>query len=145
VAPWFVREGGARWVELRRAALELLQRGRDLKDIAGLVGPDALQDADRMTLESARVVQELVLGQSAYEPNDANSTVGKTYQLASLALALHERGLRTMETGVRFEQLELGTARRSLAAFRAAPATEAEARLREAELAIERLAGEGIR
>ena len=145
VAPWFAREGGARWVELRRSTLELLQRGRELKDIAGLVGPDALQDADRLALESARVVQELVLAQSAYEPNDACSDVGKTFRLASLALALHERGLRAMEQGVRFEQLELGTARRSLAAFRAAPAGDAEARFHQAGLAIERLAGEGIR
>jgi V/A-type H+-transporting ATPase subunit A len=145
VAPWFAREGGARWVELRRATLELLQRGRELKDIAGLVGPDALQDADRLALESARVVQELVLGQSAYDPNDACSEVTKTYRLANLALGLHERGLRAMEQGVRFDQLELGIARRSLAAFRAAPAAEAESRFRNAELAIERLAGEGVR
>jgi V/A-type H+-transporting ATPase subunit A len=135
VAPWFVQESGAGWVELRRDTLELLQRGRELKDIAGLVGPDALQDTDRLTLESARNIQELVLGQSAYDPNDAFSTVEKTFRLASLAIAVHRRGLAAMEGGARFDQLEIGAARRALAAFRAAPPDQAGARLREAEQA----------
>ncbi|HEX6106362.1 MAG TPA: V-type ATP synthase subunit A [Gemmatimonadales bacterium] len=141
IAPWFAGEGGADWVQLRREALELLQRGRELKDIAGLVGPEALQDSDRLTLESARQIQELVLGQSAYDPNDASSPVSKTYRLASLALALHRAGLAALERQIRFEQLELGAARRSVAAFRAAPAAEADARHREAEQAIARVAG----
>ena len=142
VSPWLAREGGERWVELRRETLELLQRGRELKDIAGLVGPDALQDADRLTLESARILQELVLGQSAYDPNDAFSGLTKTYQLASLAVALHRRGLEAIAAGTRFDQLALGPARRALAAVRAAATSEAAARVREAELSIERLAGE---
>jgi V/A-type H+-transporting ATPase subunit A len=141
VSPWLAREGGAGWVELRRAGLELLQRGRELRDIAGLVGPDALQDADRMALESARVLQELVLGQSAYDDNDASSPLTKTYQLASLALALHHRGLEAIAAGTRFELLELGPARRALAAVRAAAPTEAAARATEAAGAIERIAG----
>jgi V/A-type H+-transporting ATPase subunit A len=145
VAPWFVREGGAGWVELRRDMLELLQRGRELKDIAGLVGPEALQDADRLTLESARNIQELVLGQSAYDPNDAASPVEKTFRLASLALGLHRRGLAAVAGGTRFDQLELGGARRAMAAFRAAPPGQAEARLHEAEQILEAISGKGNR
>ena len=142
VAPWFAREGGADWLELRRAVLELLQRGREIKDIAGLVGPDALQDSDRVILESARMVQELVLGQSAYDPNDAFSPLNKTYRMASLAVALHRRALRSLEQGGRFEQLELGPARRALSALRGAAPNELEARIAEAEAAVARV-GEG--
>jgi V/A-type H+-transporting ATPase subunit A len=145
VAPWFVREGGAGWVELRRDMLELLQRGRELKDIAGLVGPEALQDADRLTLESARNIQELVLGQSAYDPNDAASPVEKTFRLASLALGLHRRGLAALAGGTRFDQLEIGGVRRAMAAFRAAPPGQAEARLHEAEQILEAISGKGNR
>jgi V/A-type H+-transporting ATPase subunit A len=142
VAPWFAREGGADWLDLRRAVLELLQRGREIRDIAGLVGPDALQDSDRLVLESARMVQELVLGQSAYEPNDAFSPVAKTYRMASLAVALHRRALRVLEQGGRFEQLDLGLARRALSALRSAAPNELEARVAQAEAAI-RGVGEG--
>ncbi|HWB43467.1 MAG TPA: V-type ATP synthase subunit A [Gemmatimonadales bacterium] len=145
VAPWFVREGGPAWMDLRRETLELLQRGRELKDIAGLVGPEALQDADRLTLESARNIQELLLGQSAYDPNDAVSTVDKTYRLASLAVAVHRRGMEALQAGTRFDQLEIGGARRALAAFRAASPDEAQARLAEAERAVAAVAGEVAR
>jgi len=145
VAPWFVREGGTGWVELRRDTLELLQRGRELKDIAGLVGPDALQDADRLALESARNIQELVLGQSAYDPNDAASPVEKTFRLASLALGLHRRGLAALARGDRFDQLEIGAARRAIANFRGADPEHAETRLREAERVLEKISGGGNR
>jgi V/A-type H+-transporting ATPase subunit A len=141
VAPWFDREAGAGWVALRRGTLELLQRGRELRDIASLVGPDALQDADRLTLESAKNLQELVLGQSAYDPNDAVSPVGKTHRLASLAMALHANGLAALQAGGRFDQLELGGARRALAAYRSASPEDAPELLREAERAVTRLAG----
>jgi V/A-type H+-transporting ATPase subunit A len=136
VASWFDREAGAQWSELRGRALELLQRGRELRDIAGLVGPDALQDADRLTLESARNLQELVLGQSAYDPNDAVSPVPKTFRLTSLAMGLHARGLDAIQAGVPFDRLELGPVRRALAAFRSAAPEDAAARQREAEEAV---------
>ena len=126
-------------------ALELLQRGRELKDIAGLVGPDALQDADRMALESARILQELVLGQSAYDDNDASSPVTKTYQLASLALALHRRGLdgdrrRYAIRAARARPRAAGAGRRSRRDTRRGGRAS-----READRAIERIAGETVR
>ena len=136
VAAWFDREAGAGWTALRRDVLELLQRGRELRDIAGLVGPDALQDADRLTLDSARNLQELVLGQSAYDPNDAVSPVRKTHRLAGLVMELHARGLAAIQAGVRHEQLEIGAVRRAIAAFRAASPADAPARLQEAEQAV---------
>jgi V/A-type H+-transporting ATPase subunit A len=121
--------------------LELLQRGREIKEIAGLVGPEALQDADRLVLESARLVQEQVLGQSAYDPNDAFSPLSKTYRMASLAVALHVRALGALEQGGRFEQLDLGAARRALSAVRTAPLEELAARIADAEEAIRRVGG----
>ena len=139
VAPWFDQHVGAGWSGLRRDALDLLQRGRELRDIAGLVGPDALQDADRLTLESARDLQELVLGQSAYDPNDALSPPGKTHHLARLALASHARGLASIQGGARFDELEIGGLRRAMAAFRSADPEDAPARLRDVEAAVARL------
>ena len=143
VAPWFAAAGGPDWPRLRQETLELLRRGRELHEIAGLIGPDALQDADRHTLESARIVQELVLGQSAYDPNDASSSLRKTYRLVELALALYRRTLAAAERGVRVEQSELGPVRRALAAVREAPDREVDLRGAEAERLIQDLAGGG--
>jgi vacuolar-type H+-ATPase catalytic subunit A/Vma1 len=92
-------------------------------------------------LESARLVQEQVLGQSAYDPNDAFSPLSKTYRMASLAVALHARALGALEQGGRFEQLDLGAARRALSAVRTAPLEEIAARIADAEEAIRRVGG----
>jgi vacuolar-type H+-ATPase catalytic subunit A/Vma1 len=88
------------------------------------------------------MIQELVLGQSAYDPHDAFSPVTKTYRMASLALAFHHQSLRMLQQGARFEQLELGPARRALAALRAAAPDEFATRVAEAEAVASR-ASEG--
>ncbi|MGH7541603.1 MAG: V-type ATP synthase subunit A, partial [Gemmatimonadota bacterium] len=50
-APWFIEQGGADWPDVRRALSELLQREGELREIAGLVGLDALDDHDRVLLD----------------------------------------------------------------------------------------------
>ena len=91
---------------------------RELREIAGLVGPEALQDRDRLLLESARMVRELVLGQSAYDPNDAFSPLSKTYRLASArASRSHRRAAADRSSRADgSNQLDLGPARRALSA-----------------------------
>jgi V/A-type H+-transporting ATPase subunit A len=145
VAPWFEGAGGAGWAELRRETLELLQRGRELHEIAMLVGPDTLQDADRLVLEMARLVREAVLAQSAYDPNDARSSVLKTWRLAALARDLHRAAGAALQSGATFEHLDLAPARRALRALRPAAEVELEPRAAEALAAIRALAPVGVR
>jgi V/A-type H+-transporting ATPase subunit A len=136
---WFAEHGGPDWPALRRDTLELLQKERELREIAGLIGPEALQDKDRLLLEAARLVRETVLGQSAFDPNDALSTVEKTYRLAQLAREAHRAGLAALDRGALFEHLDLSTVRRALAALRRAAPEEFGARVVEAEQAVSRL------
>jgi V/A-type H+-transporting ATPase subunit A len=140
---WFARSVGSDWPVIRRDTLELMQRERELREIAGLVGPEALQDRDRLLLEAARVVRETVLGQSAYDPNDAYSPVEKTYQLAALAHALYRAGLQALDSGTPIERIDLGPARRALAATRRAAPAEFAARAAEAAVAVAALGGGG--
>jgi V/A-type H+-transporting ATPase subunit A len=142
-APWFAEHGGREWPELRRETLELLQRERELREIAGLIGPEALQDKDRLLLESARLVRETVLAQSAFDPNDAVSPVGKTYQLALLARAAYRAGLAALDRGATFERLNLGPVRRALSAIRWGPPAELESLVAEAERAVQALSSGG--
>jgi V/A-type H+-transporting ATPase subunit A len=143
VTPWFVRETGPAWPAHRRALLELLQRGEELREIAGLVGAEALQDADRLVLDTARVVRELVLGQSAFDPNDAMSAAAKTHALAGYALDMHRRALVALERGVPLAAIELGPLRRALAAFRGAAPAEAAGRARALEALLDALDRKG--
>jgi V/A-type H+/Na+-transporting ATPase subunit A len=142
-ADWFRAEAGVDWPELRRELLELLQQGRDLREIATLVGPESLQDGDRLTLEVARTVREVILGQSAYDPNDAWSSVRKTYRLAVLARELYRAGQAAIQAGVAFDLLNLGSARRALTAVRNANETEYEAAAAKAGAALVALARTG--
>lgn len=144
--PWFEQEAGAGWGEARRRLLELLQRGRELKEIAALVGPDALQDEDRLILDSARLLRELVLAQSAYSPTDASSPVGKTLALARLALALHDAARTALGAGRVFERLDFAPARRALSALREAGADAWPAAVPGVEAAVALMArGEAVR
>ncbi|HEY6808757.1 MAG TPA: V-type ATP synthase subunit A [Gemmatimonadales bacterium] len=136
IAPWFAEHAGADWGAIRDATVELLQRERELQDIAGLVGPEALQDKDRLLLDVARVVRETVLGQSAYDPHDAYSPIEKTYRLAALAHALYRAGLGALASGTAIERIDLASVRRALAAARRAAPAEFGARAAEAGAAV---------
>ncbi len=142
-AEWFEAEAGVGWSELRRELLELLERGRELREIATLVGPESLQDGDRLTLEVARTVREVILGQSAYDPNDAWSPVRKTYRLAMLAREFYRAGQAAIQSGVPFDLLDLGAARRALAAVRNASESEYERMAADAAAALTVLARSG--
>jgi V/A-type H+-transporting ATPase subunit A len=142
-APWFAEHAGPEWPALRRDTLELLQRERELKEIAGLIGPEALQDRDRLLLEAARMVRETVLGQSAFDPNDALSPVEKTYRLALLARAAYQAGLAALDKGALFDRLNLAPVRRALAAIRWSPPADLESRVAEAERTVQQVATSG--
>ena len=142
-SPWFAEHAGPEWPELRRDTLELLQRERELREIAGLIGPEALQDRDRLLLEAARLVRETVLAQSAFDPNDALSPVAKTYRLALLARAAYQAGLAALDRGAVFERLNLTPVRRALAAVRWSAPADLDSRVAEAQRAVEQMSAAG--
>ncbi|HMN10192.1 MAG TPA: V-type ATP synthase subunit A [Gemmatimonadaceae bacterium] len=114
----FAEAGGSDWDALRAEMVALLQRERELRDIASLVGPDALEDADRLAMDVAALVREVILRQNAFHPNDAVSSVARTYALASVAVALHRAATDALADGVPLARLDLVAPRRALAALR---------------------------
>ncbi len=115
---WFAEHVGPDWPSLRATMLALLERERELREIVDLVGPDALQDRDRLTLEAAGIARECVLAQHGYDPADAHSPIAKTHRLAGLALGLYAAGLAALERGVPYDGLDLSAARRELVQLR---------------------------
>jgi V/A-type H+-transporting ATPase subunit A len=118
-----------RWSTVRARVMDLLQRDAELREVASVVGPEALEDKDRWLLASALAVREFVLGQSAFDPNDAFSPPDKTFALADASLRLFDDGLAALGRGLTFADLPLDAARRALASLRDAPASGREARL----------------
>ncbi len=110
-----------RWSATRARVLDLLQRDAELREVASVVGPEALEDKDRLLLAAAATVREFVLGQSAFDERDAFSPPAKTFALAAAALQVLDDGQAALARGTAFSELPLAEARRALAALRDAP------------------------
>jgi len=70
-----------------------------LSQIVKLVGPDALPDEQRLTLETARLLREGFLQQNAMDDIDAYSTVQKQMRMLDLILYFHGRAQRIINKG----------------------------------------------
>ncbi len=135
LAPWFAGAASGDWESLRKATLAMLAREAELREIAGLVGAEALQESDRLALATGALVREHLLGQSAYEPNDATSSLAKTAALARLLVALQGAAETALERGATVDALPLAACGEAFAALCATP----EAELPAAVAACERL------
>jgi V/A-type H+-transporting ATPase subunit A len=124
---WFREHIGPEWGESRGRILDLLQRDGELREVAGLLGADALQDSDRAVLEIARIVREHLLGQNAFDANDAFSPLAKTALMARLLVAALDATEAALARGVGADELDLRGMRHAFAALRRAPADELDA------------------
>jgi V/A-type H+-transporting ATPase subunit A len=139
---WFGKEGGADWPELRTETIRLLQRDRELREIAGLVGVEALEDEDRLVLEGARIAREFLIGQNAFHPHDAFSSVSKTYHLARLLWHLMSSGESALRQGISFDKLDLAAVRVAFGAVKTASPETLDQRIEEAERIISEMGSE---
>ncbi len=143
---WFEREGGHGYGALRDEAMKLLQKEREIAEVAELVGTESLQDAERLVLETARLLREGFLRQSAYDPADASCPPHKAFQMLKAFLEWHRSASGAVANGVPLQSvLDTGTGTK-LVRLGLTPAAEmgaAAAALRaEIDGAIERLEAE---
>jgi len=87
VTEWWHTQTQMPWRELRAKAMQILNEEGHLDQIVKLVGPDALPDEQRVTLETARLLREAFLQQNAMDEIDTYSTPIK--QIKMLDLILH--------------------------------------------------------
>ena len=99
VADWWREKVGKDWLAMRNRAMELLSEENRLSQIVKLVGPDALPYAERMVLETSRLIREGILQQNATDPVDAFSPVEKQIRMLELVLYFHERGMNIIKRG----------------------------------------------
>ena len=97
---WFNREVGEEWIALREEAMRLLQKERELQEIVQLVGLDAVQDQERILIESARLIREGFLRQSAFHEVDASCPPAKALWMLRLLLHYSRRAAAALGDGV---------------------------------------------
>jgi V/A-type H+-transporting ATPase subunit A len=102
---WFERELGADWITLREDAMRLLQKERELQEIVQLVGLDAVQDQERVVIESARLIREGFLRQSAFHDVDASCPPPKTRWMLRLLLHFSKCCTHALARGATLETI----------------------------------------
>jgi V/A-type H+-transporting ATPase subunit A len=86
ISKWWGDEIGKDWLKLRNNAMALLQKESELQEIVKLVGPDALPPRERALLESARMIRENYLQQSAFHEVDTYCPDNKQYEMLRLMI-----------------------------------------------------------
>ncbi|MCP4389864.1 MAG: V-type ATP synthase subunit A [Gammaproteobacteria bacterium] len=104
-AVWWSENVSPQWGLRRQQALGLLAEADELERIVNLVGPEALSSSQRWVLESAGLIKEAVLQQSALDPVDSYCSPQKQFQLLDLMLQYHDSGSELIGLGVPVEQL----------------------------------------
>ena len=99
VAGWWRTQVKQDWYSMRAQAMDILNEEDHLSQIVKLVGPDALPDEQRLILETARLLREGFLQQSAMDDIDAYSTVEKQMRMLDLILYFHGRAKRVISKG----------------------------------------------
>jgi V/A-type H+-transporting ATPase subunit A len=97
---WHKGELGADWPDLVRESMALLQKDQELREIVQLVGPDALPESERATLEAARMIKEDFLTQSALHNIDTYCPLGKTYRMLRILINFGRKMFRAVKVGV---------------------------------------------
>lgn len=99
VAGWWREQVGRDWYSMRAKAMEILNEESRLQQIVKLVGPDALPDEQRLTLETARLLREGFLQQNALDEIDTYASVQKQIRMLELILHFHERAQEIIKRG----------------------------------------------
>jgi V/A-type H+-transporting ATPase subunit A len=79
--------------------MEILNEESRLERIVKLVGPDALPDEQRLTLETAHLLREGFLQQDALDEVDTYASVEKQIKMLELILHFHQRAQRIIKSG----------------------------------------------
>src|SRR5664280_1250520 len=99
VEDWWNTNTGSDWRETRDTAMALLQKESELQEIVQLVGPDALPDRERITLETTRMIREDFLQQNAYHEVDTYCAPKKQYQMLKTIISYHENAEAALDRG----------------------------------------------
>ncbi len=99
ISSWWNTNVGEDWRQLRDAAMVLLQKESELQEIVQLVGPDALPDKERITLESTRMIREDFLQQNAYHEVDTYCSPNKQYGMLKTIIMFQENATAALDRG----------------------------------------------
>ncbi len=102
---WYIDNLGATYPQMRDALGRLLQQEAALQEMVQLVGPDALQDQERLVIEIGRIIREDFLQQDAYHEYDAYCSMEKAQGIIQMILTYYEQAEKALKTGTFVDDL----------------------------------------
>jgi V/A-type H+-transporting ATPase subunit A len=105
VRGWYEKNVATDWSVVRERLLAILQKEIELQEIVQLVGPDALPESEKGTLEVARSVRQDFLQQFAFDPIDAFCPIDKQMDIARVILAYDDAIDKALARGVLLSQI----------------------------------------
>ncbi|RDI96577.1 V-type ATP synthase subunit A [Meiothermus sp. QL-1] len=97
--PWYRQNVAPDYPEVRAQIVAILQREAELQQVVQLVGPDALQDNERLALEIGRITREDFLQQNGFDPVDASCSMAKAYGIMQMILAAYRQAELALSKG----------------------------------------------
>lgn len=104
VEKWW-RKLDPEWRSVRDTAMRILQEEAELEEIVRLVGPEALPERDKLTLEVARMIREDFLMQSAFHEIDTYSPPDKTHLMMKTIIRFYEKAKNVLEMGITVDEI----------------------------------------
>jgi len=99
MADWYKTNVSKDWIDLRKEALEILQKESELQEIVQLVGYDALPEPEKGILDTARSIREDYLQQSAFDEVDTYTSIQKQHKMLSTILEFGRKEADVIKKG----------------------------------------------
>ena len=130
VEKWW-RKIDPEWKEVRATAMRLLQEEAELQEIVRLVGPEALPEKDKLTLEAARMIREDFLMQSAFHEVDTYSPPEKTHLMMKTIIRFYERAKKVLEMGITVDEIRKLPVKYRIARMKEIPYDKVESEIKK--------------
>ncbi|MEF2279343.1 V-type ATP synthase subunit A [Deinococcus sp. YIM 134068] len=102
---WYRENVGRDFPELRQRIGNILQQEASLQEVVQLVGPDALQDQERLVIEAGRMLRQDFLQQNGFDPVDASASMPKNYGLMKMMLKFYDEADAALKQGATIDEI----------------------------------------
>jgi V/A-type H+/Na+-transporting ATPase subunit A len=105
LSKWYRENLGPDYADMRESISQLLQEEDSLQEMVQLVGPDALQDQERLIIEVGSIIREDFLQQDAFDENDAHCSMEKALGIMRLILSLYRQAKKALKSRVNIDDM----------------------------------------
>jgi V/A-type H+/Na+-transporting ATPase subunit A len=102
---WYKENVASDFPAIRDRAVTLLQRENELQEVVQLVGPDALQDQERLIIEIGRILRQDFLQQNGFDPVDASCSMHKAYGMLQMMIKFYDQARTAIEKGATVDEI----------------------------------------